>query len=93
MKKVMPQDLLAPESYMMTVKDLKGILDSLNDDLYVVLSKDSEGNSYSPLTCTGSISEGVFVRYHNWSGDFYDADDEREKDPQEIPVVVLWPVN
>lgn len=33
----------------MTVKDLREALEGLPDDLIVIMSKDAEGNGYSPL--------------------------------------------
>jgi len=39
-----------------TVKDLKKLLENVDDDRIVVLSSDPEGNSYSPFRESGEFS-------------------------------------
>ncbi len=55
----------------MKVKDLKELLETLPDDMEVILQKDSEGNGYSPLS--GGDAEAVYVPNTTWSGDVYDT--------------------
>jgi hypothetical protein len=50
----------------MKVKELKQLLDNFNDDDLVVMSKDSEGNNYSPLC---DIWEGSYKAESSWSGE------------------------
>lgn len=52
----------------MKVKELKALLETLDDEYRVVLSKDSEGNSFSPL-CDHTIA--VYVPETTWYGDIY----------------------
>jgi hypothetical protein len=63
----------------MKVKDLKIYLEPLDDDLDVILAKDSEGNEFSLLA---DIETGFFDEEE----DFY-AEDE------EVNCICLWPVD
>lgn len=74
----------------MTVKELINKLQELPEDHKIVMSKDAEGNSYSPLS---NISEGVYVADSTWSGDYYDTGDAEEEEIEGAPVICLWPVN
>jgi len=86
----------------MNVKELKIILKDLNDNDEVILSKDSEGNAYSPLA---DYALNIYVPDSKWSGeirlkeltpeliesgygteDLYDGEDG-------INAVVLYPTN
>jgi len=86
----------------MKVRDLKEMLNQFNDDDLVIISKDSEGNHYSPLD---DIWEGVYVAGTSWYGethirkltpelikkgyseeDLYDGDDG-------VNAIILCPVN
>jgi hypothetical protein len=49
----------------MTVKELKEILSMCNDDDVIVMSIDSEGNCYHPLS-----SDGVNTSDYNWDGEY-----------------------
>lgn len=73
----------------MNVNDLLEILRGLPGEDLVVLAKDGEGNSYSPLSDYGI---GVYVADSTWDGDYYDADDE-DKPEDGVPAVTLWPTN
>ena len=69
----------------MTVKQLIKKLQDLPQNALVVMSKDSEGNSFSPL------SEGStewYVPDSSYSGDLVE---EKEKGAKQA--VVLWPTN
>jgi len=84
----------------MTVRELREALAGLPDDMLVVMSRDAEGNGYSPLVET---SESMYVAETTWSGEVYPtpediADDEQLGEDDEAPgdavrVVTLWPVN
>lgn len=78
----------------MTVKELKQLLDTFDDDDIIVISKDSEGNEYSPLFDADS---GFYFEENSWSGDFVTGSDlEDDKDinlSHATPAIVLWPTN
>jgi hypothetical protein len=92
----------------MNVKELQAALAEIDGDMLVVLSSDSEGNSFSPL------SDSEIRRYDatsTWSGETHpdgldpaNAEDVHDYtwdgDPEGIEwintlpkVVVLWPTN
>lgn len=84
----------------MTVKDLKKQLEQFSDDDIVVISKDGEGNSFSPLA---DIDEDMYVADSTWSGEIYprefdkDYFDDRaqykEVKAEAKNCVTLWPTN
>ncbi len=75
----------------MTVKELIEKLQSLPQDNVVIMSKDGEGNEYSPLS---DMSVGLYAAETTWRGDYYDPKDiESEERSSYDPVVCLWPVN
>lgn len=55
----------------MNVKELVEFLKDLPEDMEVILSKDSEGNGYSPLSGVGK--DGIYIESNSWSGDVFDA--------------------
>jgi hypothetical protein len=78
---------------------LRDLLSGLDDDLPIVMSADSEGNSFGPYS-------DYSIEYYNadtaWSGDLWNADEIDDLDdagngtPEEngaMKVVVFWPVN
>ncbi len=84
----------------MTVKELIEELEKLDGERIVVLSKDGEGNGFSPLS---DIDCSVYTSETTWCGEVhieeltpelrkqgYTEDDVRE-DGQKA--VVLWPTN
>lgn len=78
----------------LTVKELKELLNEpgIEDDFIVVLAKDGEGNSFSPVSNSeaGCYTIGLYVPDTTYSGDF-DADCMNgEFSPNSI---VLWPTN
>lgn len=95
--------------HAMTVKDLRALLDSpaLDGrlDHIVVLSKDSEGNDFSPLTATDGYSLGFYLPHRekrSYSGSFEDPssyadpDSDRHGPPgtdEGVPALCLWPTN
>lgn len=63
---------------LLTVRDLKKILESLNDQDIVVLSRDSEGNGYSTL---GGFSSGEYApKNHAYRGLNEDTDMDDDDD-------------
>jgi hypothetical protein len=73
----------------MTVGQLKAALTHYSDDTLVVMSKDGEGNEYSPLS---EDSEGRYRAENTYSGEMVHPDDYEESD--DLPLVCcLWPVN
>lgn len=77
---------------MMTVAQLREALADLPDDMPVVMSKDAEGNGFSPLDGTG---RSHYYPESTWSGDCIGIDDHEgleEYGPGQL-VIVLWPTN
>ena len=83
----------------MKVKDLIEILKDLSPDREVIMSSDSEGNTYSPLYQCGQCR---YKQEYRYAGEVYrepprepDADgsyeDEAPKDS--IPAVVFYPTH
>ncbi len=84
----------------MTVRDLRKRLRALDQDSLIVLSKDGEGNSFSPVPDKGFCSAGKYYPGSTWHGEF-----DENSDPQEPPgsadhqpeggvdCIVLWPTN
>jgi hypothetical protein len=84
----------------MTVAQLKAELKSLPDDLLVVMSRDSEGNGFSPLS---DVADNARYEQENaWSGEIrlkeltpdlkergYTEDDVADENAPEC--IVLWP--
>lgn len=70
-------------------------------DRLVVLSKDSEGNSFSPLPNEGFYCDGHYTPDSTWSGDFVGKENEEDRDEDEdeelgddaVPALALWPTN
>jgi len=89
----------------MKIKDLIEELQKLNPETLLVMSSDSEGNAYSPVSVP--ISVGHYFPDSSYSGDFYegtleelvadgdyDSVEEAQEDMQHaIPAVCIWPVN
>jgi hypothetical protein len=60
---------MKPASMSYTVKDLIAALRDLPPDAQVIMQKDGEGNSYSPLA--GVDGDAVYVPQTTWMGDVY----------------------
>ncbi len=74
----------------MNVGDLRRLLEGHDEDTLVVLSKDAEGNGFSPLDELDEPGRHRYFPSSTWAGEVEGADevgDDGEK------VVVLWPVN
>jgi hypothetical protein len=88
----------------MKVSELIEALKDLPPDLEVVMSKDAEGNGFSPLD--GIDDDSVYIPESTYHGDVYSItdvednpedygfeDDEWEDVKKTRPCVVLWPTN
>lgn len=67
----------------MKVKDLIDILKSVDQDCEVIMSSDSEGNNYSPLS---SYWQGSYVPRSTCRGEVYysSLDDDDNIDPEDV---------
>lgn len=84
----------------MKVKELIELLKQVDGELLVVMSKDSEGNDFSPLS---DGSERFYEAETTWYGriglkeltpeDIKDGYGEEDVLENGIPALVLWPVN
>jgi hypothetical protein len=73
----------------MKVKDFIEKLKELDQEAEVVLSKDAEGNSFSPVC---DFSTGTYAADTTYSGEFTsDYSEEGESPP--VRAICLWPVN
>jgi hypothetical protein len=78
----------------MTVKELIEMLKDLPQDHQVIMSKDSEGNGFSPMA--ESFSRLMYVPDSTWSGEVLSEEDHKEYEnegPFVENCVVLWPTN
>ncbi len=75
---------------VLTVKELKEFLSSKDDDLLIVLSKDGEGNEFSPVPNDSFWTIGAYVPDCTWAGEFYCGEDLDGREPNAL---VLWPTN
>ena len=80
----------------MTVGDLRKKLEGVPDDVVVIMSKDGEGNSYSPAT--GYNTDYRFVPEGGWYGHLADPEEcDSDCDHSDceyadgVPAFVLWP--
>lgn len=71
----------------MTVNQLRKILDDYDDTDLVVLSKDSEGNSYSP---DYNHASAKYLPSNTYSGELLEEDEDHNK---AVKAFVLWPTN
>ena len=84
----------------MTIGEVLDALNAYPRDRIVILSKDGEGNAYSPLA---DLEERMYLADSTWSGDVYLTPENlaKESNPDEyaqapgnaVRSVVLWPVN
>lgn len=69
----------------MTILELKTALNRYPDDWQVVMSKDAEGNSFSPLE---DFAAGEYIPDNAWSGEF-----QAKAEPEDMTnALCLWPV-
>ena len=67
----------------MTVKELRKVLEQMPEESLVVMSKDGEGNSFSPLA---ALQPGMYREATAWSGTFHQDHTGRQ-------ATCLWPAN
>lgn len=88
-----------PRQYMVTVKEFIEILQQQDQNRVVVMSKDGEGNNFSPFA---EIGRSAYKPDSTWSGevglekltDELKAEGYGEEDVVDgVPALVLWPVN
>lgn len=73
----------------MNIGELKKRIAGLSDETIVIVAKDIEGNSYSPLLDAEPM---VYEAETTWSGECYP--DEEEEIPEGAQIcVTMWPVN
>lgn len=85
----------------MTVKKLIKELKEFDPKAVIVLSKDGEGNGFSPMPDDSFHSTGTYYPETTWSGEFKDDSwkEEEDYDPEDYEdrkgqrCVVLWPTN
>lgn len=84
----------------MKVKDLKKLLETVDDERIVIMSKDSEGNDFSPLSSLDD--ESAYESDSTYSGEIgiekLTPELEKKGYTEEevshgVPALVLWPVN
>ena len=77
-----------PNKDTVRVKDLAAQLAKLDQEMPVIASSDSEGNSYSPV---GAFSETKYLANEYGSGEVWNAE-EYEGPPEDlISVFCIWP--
>ncbi len=84
-----------PDEYV-TVAQLRDILAKLPGDAIVVMSKDAEGNGFSPFCEVGDDENpDWYVAESSWSGQLRDEEYDADEDGPDgaVPCVVLWPTN
>lgn len=73
----------------MKVKDLIKKLQKLDPNSSVVMSRDSEGNGFSPLE---DVEVGVYFQDETWCGEFHGVP-KQKRGVHVIPsAVCFWPV-
>lgn len=86
---------MAEEGYV-RVGDLRAALDGLDDDILVVMSKDGEGNGFSPLAEVETTNR--YVAETTWMGEIFDPNADHDEYYNPGPdagerCVTLWPTN
>jgi hypothetical protein len=89
-----------------TVRRLIEILSEHDQDAIVVMSKDAEGNSFSPIDRGEyGVSDVWYVPESTYAGEIYDIEDPEDDDSDDcddydapdlsgaLRAVVMWPTN
>ena len=71
----------------MKVRELIEMLEKLDDDVMVVMSRDSEGNGFSPIA---DVDASHYTAFNTHSGECLHPDDVADY-PDAEPCVCLWP--
>lgn len=77
----------------MKVKELIELLSEMNPEHEVILSKDGEGNAFSPC---GAHDVGQYVPDSTWSGEWRSSGlppDDGGCTQRQINAILLWPTN
>jgi hypothetical protein len=78
----------------MNVKELKHLLEDIDDDVLVILSHDADGNRFSPLA---SHTMGFYIEEDGYSGDFVTEEEVEEDKRLNIDgasaSIALWPTD
>jgi hypothetical protein len=74
--------------YVITVGQLRSWLVDKADDMPIVMSKDGEGNGFSPLA-SGGLEVAWYNEITTWSGEVYSTNVGSDL----TQVICLWPVN
>ncbi len=72
----------------MKISELIELLKTCDPEETVIMSKDAEGNRFSPFS---DISRDIYRLDSAWSGNLVDY--ERNREEGDLDVVTLWPVN
>ena len=73
----------------MTVGELIALLQTHDPDDLVILAKDEESNSYSPIE---ECDDGIYIPETTWKGDVYSREEASDW-PEGSPCITLWPAN
>jgi hypothetical protein len=73
----------------MTVDELREQFKDVDGGTIVVMSKDSEGNGYSPLA---EVESAFYYAETTWAGEIY-YDEDYAEGIGAVPAVFFWPVN
>ena len=85
----------------MNIGELKELIKDMDNNIEIIISKDVEGNNYSPLS---DYSEGIYLSSPTWYGKFYHVDELNDPDEYNLEEVeniksegseciCLWPIN
>ena len=78
----------------MTLAELRTLvneeLKNVDESTLIVMSKDAEGNNFSPLS---DYSVGWYEPTCTWAGEYYNDDDHDSESEDDVRVVCLWPVS
>jgi hypothetical protein len=76
----------------MKVKEFIKLLEKVDLEQEVIMSKDAEGNGFSPFC---ELGFGYYVPDNEYSGELYDEEDEAsgDKPHNAQKSVILWPLN
>ena len=74
-----------------TVGELRDLLEDEDDDAIVILSKDGEGNEYSPVVA--EFTPCKYLSDNSWCGEIIGQENEDFDMADGVAALVLWPTN
>ena len=74
----------------MKVRELMEVLSNVDPEAEVVMSKDAEGNGYSPFS---HLWSGCYVAHTTWSGEAFDMSPDECPDGPSVAAIILKPIN